>query len=204
MIIAYGLISILISGSFGCARGSTTIMPTTTEPTTTYVESSNGLQLQVSVNTTSLTPGEALQISVSEYNTLSTTNDVSAGKNWGVDGLTLGACPNLYVQPFGVAIFQGRYTAQNISHATSLNIFGMVACPMYIRLITGYVFLPNSTNAVVMPGGDLTAGTPMSANTAVNGIYTQGTQLHLLVSGVYTIVAGDEWGTLDFLYVSIE
>ena len=103
---------------------SITTQPMTIMPTTTSAQLPKGLQLRVSVNTTSLKSGEALQISVSEYNTLATTNDISSEKNWGVDGLTLGACPNIYVQPFGVAVFQGRYTAQNISQATALNIFG--------------------------------------------------------------------------------
>ena len=199
------LICILVSGVSGCANGATTTESTTTGPiTTTSALSPNGLQLRVSVNTTSLTAGEVLQISLSEYNTLSTTNNVSSEKSWGVDGLTTGACPNISVLPFGMAVFQGRYTAQNISQATSLNIFGMAACPMYIRLITGYAFLPNSINAAVMPGGDVSSATPMSADITVKGVYTEGNQLNPLDPGLYTLVAGDEWGTLEFLYVSVE
>jgi len=129
---------------------------------------------------------------------------VSAEKNWGVNGLSLGACPNINVQPFGVAIFQGRYTAQNVSQATPLRIYGPAACPMYIRLITGYAFLPHSIYAAVLPGGDLTTGTAMSANITVNEIYTEGIQSHPLDPGLYTVVAGDEWGSLEFLYITIE
>jgi len=183
---------------------SPTTQPITIMPTTTSALSPNGLQLQVSVNATNLSPGEALQISLSEYNTLATINNVRAEKNWGVSGLALGPCPNVYAQPFGVAVFHGRYTAQNVSQATPLKIFGLTACPMYIRLITGYVFLPKSIYAAVMPGGDLTTGTPMSADLTVNGVYTAGTQSHPLDPGIYTIVAGDEWGTIEFLYVSVE
>jgi hypothetical protein len=203
------LISLLVGGISGCASGSTTTGTTTTEstttgPTTATAQSSNGLQLRASVNVTSLTSGEALQVSVSEYNTLAITNNVTAEKSWGVNGLFLGACPNVYVQPFGVALFQGRYTAQNVSQATPLSIFAPAACPMYVRLITGYVFLPQSINAAVLPGGDLTTGTPMSANITVNGVYTEGTQSYPLNPGLYTVVAGDEWGTLEFLYISVE
>jgi hypothetical protein len=46
--------------------------------------------------------------------------------------------------------------------------------------------------------------TPMSAQVTVNGTYIQGTKLQLLDLGVYTIVAGDEWGNIDFLYVNVE
>ncbi len=190
-----------VSGS--TTTESTLVQPITTTPTTTPAQLPNGLQLQVSVNTTSLNPGEALQINVSEYNILPTSNDISCGKNWAVDGLTLGACPNVYVQPFGVAVFQGRYTAQNISQATPLDIFAPVACPNYSRLITDYIFQPGSMDAYVMPVCFITQATPMSAQVTVNGIYKQGTQLYPLDPGVYTIVAGDEWGNIEFLYISV-
>jgi hypothetical protein len=71
-------------------------------------------------------------------------------------------------------------------------------------MITGYDFLPDSIDAAVMPGGDVSSPTPMSANVIVGGTYTQVTQLTPLVSGDYTIVAGDEWGALEFLYVNVK
>ncbi len=182
----------------------TTTQPATTTSTTTSVQSTDGLQLQVAVNATSLTPGENLQISVDEYNTLTTVNSVSSGKNWGVSGLSLGACSNTYVQPFGVALYQGHFTAENISQATPLEIYARVPCPNYIRLITGYDFLPDSTNAALMPGGDVSSPTSMAANVIVGGTYTQVTQLTPLVSGDYTVVAGDEWGALEFLYINVK
>ena len=80
------VISLLVGGISGCISGATITKTTTTESigtTTTSALSSNGLQLRVSVNMTSLTPGEALQVSVSGYNTLATNNNVAAEKNWG-------------------------------------------------------------------------------------------------------------------------
>ena len=183
--------------------GTTSSQTTTSVLTTTATQSENGLQLQVSVNTNSLTPGQPLQINVSEYNTLSTDNNLTAATNWGVNGLVIGACPNLNTLPFGVAIFQGSYDAQNVSQGTPLEIYGAVPCPQLIRLITGYDFLPDSSNAAIMPGGDLASPTPMSATVTVNGVYKQGMQLTPLSSGIYTAVAGDEWGTLEFLYISV-
>jgi hypothetical protein len=44
----------------------------------------------------------------------------------------------------------------------------------------------------------------MSANITVNEIYTEGIQSHPLDPGLYTVVAGDEWGSLEFLYITIE
>jgi len=176
----------------------------TTTETTTTAQSRNGLQLQVSVNAATVNPAEPLQINVSEYNTLATYNNVAAATNWGVNGLTIGACPNINVQPFGVAVFQGNYNAQNISQGTPLELYAAVPCAQLIRLITGYDFLPDSNNAAIIPGGDLTSPTPMSVTVTINGIYKQGFQLIPLSSGIYTLVAGDEWGSLEFLYINIK
>jgi hypothetical protein len=55
-----------------------------------------------------------------------------------------------------------------------------------------------------MPGGDLKSPTLMSAIETVNGIYTQGFQLTPFSSGIYTVVAGDEWGDLEFLYFTVK
>jgi hypothetical protein len=43
----------------------------------------------------------------------------------------------------------------------------------------------------------------MSANETVKGTYSKGIQLTPLTSGMYTVVAGDEWGTMEFLYVNV-
>jgi succinate-acetate transporter protein len=186
----------------GCAQ--TTTETTIATLTTTTAQSGNGLQLQVSVNATTLTSGEPLQINVSDYNTLSTNNNVAAATNWRVNGLTIGACPNINVLPFGVAVFQGHYDARNISQGTPLVLFEAVPCVQLIRLITGYDFLPDSSNAAIMPGGDLTSPTPMSTTETVNGTYTNGFQLTPWASGTYTVVAGDEWGALEFLYINVK
>ena len=112
--------------------------------------------------------------------------------------------PDIKVLPFGVAVFQGHYDAQNISQGTPLVLFEAVPCVQLIRLITGYDFLPDSNNAAIMPGGDLTSPTPMSATETVKGTYSKGIQLTPLASGIYTVVAGDEWGTLEFLYINVK
>ena len=184
--------------------GYPTTAPVTTTLSTTSTQSENGLQLRVSLNTTALTPREALQINVSEYNTLSTDNNVLIATNWGVNGLTIGACPNINVLPFGVAIFQGNYNANNISQGTPLELFAAVPCAQLMRLITGYDFLPVSSNAAIMPGGDLKLPTSMSATETVNGTYMQGFQLTSFAAGMYTVVAGDEWGDLEFLYFTVK
>jgi hypothetical protein len=164
----------------------------------------NGLQLQVSINATSLAPGEPLQISISECNALSAGNNVTSATNWKGNGLTIGACPNINVLPFGVAVIQGSYNAQNISQGTPLELFGAVPCAQLIRFISGYDFLPDSNNAAIMPGGNTASPTPMETTETVNGNYTRGFQLTPFPIGTYTVVAGDEWGGLEFLYFTVE
>jgi len=44
----------------------------------------------------------------------------------------------------------------------------------------------------------------MSGEVTITSIFTQGTQSHPLDTGIYTIVAGDEWGAVEFLYVNVE
>jgi rhodanese-related sulfurtransferase len=193
-----------ITTSPAATTTSTITQTSTTTPFTTTLQSMNGLQLQVSINATVLFPGESLQINISEYNALSTGNNVAAATNWKVNGLTIGACPNINELPFGVAVFQGNYNAQNISQGTPLELFGAVPCAQLIRLITGYDFLPDSNNAAIMPGGDIASPTPMATTETVNGTYPKWFQLTPFSPGVYTVVAGDEWGTLEFLYFNVE
>ncbi|HVB13094.1 MAG TPA: hypothetical protein VNE86_08155 [Nitrososphaerales archaeon] len=207
------VIAIIIIVGFGVFltmmnAGTTTSTITTTSTTTTttqqnQTQSSNGLELRLSVNATSITSGESVLITASEYNTLTTPNNVSVANLWGVNGLSLGSCSNEFVQPFGVAVFQGRYTTQNLSQATPLRIFPITACPMYVRLVTGYLFPPQSDVAAVLPGGSVTSGTPMAANLTVSHIYKGYTESQVLSPGVYTVVAGDEWGALTMLHFTV-
>ncbi|MGA2874978.1 MAG: hypothetical protein ABSE82_05475 [Nitrososphaerales archaeon] len=166
-------------------------------------QSSSGLELRLSVNATSITSGQSILIVVSEYNTLMTPNNISVAHIWSVNGLTLGSCPTEFVQPFGVAVFQGLYSTLNVSQASPLGIFPITACPEYVRLVTGYIFQPQSVVAAVLPGGSLTNGTPMVANLTVSREYGTPTQSQVLSPGVYTVVVGDEWGALLILHFTV-
>jgi len=134
-------------------------------------------------------------VNVTEFNTLSSLNEVNASGQWQIQG-ALSSCPNTNVQPFGIAVYKGHYTAQNVSQGTQLQIFPITPCPMYIRLVTGYLFQPNSDMATVLPGS---GSTPMTASVDINGTYT-GMGQALPPGGAYTVVASDEWGALAFLY----
>lgn len=168
-----------------------------------YVSSPENLQLRLSVNASSTgAPGSgmAVQIMADEYNTLATANNVSAGRSWGLSGLSLGSC-GTEAYPFGVALYRGAYSAGNVSQARPIQIYPITPCPMLIRLVTGYLFQPMSDLAVVLPGGPNATATQMSANVTATTEYGGGAALTTssstpLGSGTYTAAAGDEWGSV--------
>jgi hypothetical protein len=138
-------------------------------------------------------------VNVSEFNTLNRLNNVSESGQWQVQA-ALSSCPNTNFQPFGIAVYPGHYTSQNVSQGTQLQIFPITVCPMFMRLITGYSFLPYSDLAVVLPGS---GSTPMTVGIDINGTYAGLGQPMLLNPGAYTVVAADEWGVLAFLYFQV-
>ena len=179
--------------------------PLSSSPASASTNSTDGLRLVLSINATSLTQGQRLLITATELNTLSAPNNVSKAQSWGVDGLRIGACYSS-IYPFGVAVYQGRYTQANVSEAKPVQIFPLVPCPMLIRLVTGYLFQANSDMAQVLPGTG--AALPMEANVTVSGNYSPGfaypsTAPAPLLPGTYTVAAGDEWGALAFLYFQV-
>lgn len=158
---------------------------------------SNGLRLDLSISESVISAGQPLIISVDSYNPSDTPLNVTAGKDWALQGLRTGSCPSSFY-PFGVAVYEGRYAAGNVSEARPLQIFPNVPCPLFIRLVTGYYFDSDSSNATVLPGTG--SSISISATITVTGTYSgAGAAAQPLPAGTYTVVAGDEWGTLVFL-----
>jgi len=173
-----------------------------------YVNSPQNLQLQLSVNASSTGGSQGnvtVSITVDEYNTLATGNNVTKASGWALQGLSLGACAT-QIFPFGVALYSGTYTAGNVSKAVPLQIYPIVPCPLLIRLITGYFFQPMSDRAVVLPSGNATAG-PMSASVTATTVYTVGEAAPSppspLRPGTYTVAAGDEWGSVVVTHFTV-
>jgi hypothetical protein len=141
---------------------------------------------------------------VDEYNTLASSNNVSMSRQYGMNGLSLGSC-GMETYPFGVALYRGVYTAGNVSQAQPLQIYPITACPMLIRLVTGYLFQPASDLAVILPSGPNAAPTPMSANVTASAVYASGMSLSSspLLPGTYTVAAGDEWGSAVTIQLTV-
>jgi hypothetical protein len=209
------VVMVLLAGTFfvamqlgGAASDTESQSSTSIQTSGSYVNTTQNLQLRLSVNASSTGGSEGnvtVSIRVDEYNALATANNVSKATQWGLDGLSLGACQT-QIYPFGVALYSGTYTAANVSQAKPLRIYPMVACPMMIRLITGYLFQPKSDLAVVLPSGPNATATPMSANVTARAVYTvvgASSSPSTLGPGTYTVAAGDEWGSVVLTHFAV-
>jgi Putative Ig domain len=175
-------------------------------------KSVNGLELFLSLDSKTYQSGQQVGIYIDETNTLSKTNTITSSANWPVSGLGVGPCGVLNY-PFGIAIFQGSYTAANISSGTPLQIYepAIYHCPMTLADISSYVFQPLSHNAAVFQMSESTAVfNDMEMNTefepAPTGHWASneaGSTFTNFEAGVYTIVAGDEWGNLVILHFTV-
>jgi len=212
--LAYLLVALVVVASVGVAilatrsnlaaktsavqqtQTQSTVSATTGQSSSAFADSLYGLQLRVDLNATNLLSGESLQVAVSEFNTLSTFNNVSASEQWPIR-VALGSCPNVYDQPFGIALYSGRVDEQNLSQSVQLRIFPNSACPMFIRAVTGYVFQPQSDQVVVLPNVNAVPS-PLVANVTVSMTYSG-----LPPEGTYTLAVADEWGALLFLYFTV-
>ncbi len=214
--------TVLVVGMPGSQSGSSTqstgtassLSSASTTSTTSHLSNAtasenmnDSLQLRLSLNATTINPGQTLMITISEFNTLSTANNVTASDSWALDGLELGPCGHSYGPnqgPLGVEVFSGHYTAANISQAQPLGVYpSPIACPQFIRLMTGFLFQPLSDRAYVLPdyGGNATG---VSGGVAVGREYTDLSSVgQPLNPGLYTIAGGDEWGSLLLLYVDV-
>ncbi len=190
----------------------TAIPPISTLPpntSSTTSESVNGLSLSLSLNSTTLQPGQEISVLIDEQNTLTTVNNVSASNGWPLKGLSLGPCGTVNY-PIGVAIFQGYYTSSNVSSATPLQLYkpGIYHCPMILSYISGYVFQPSSDIAGVLSDSDPTPQltNKMTSEITVTGYWLNGQEATLsnFTPGVYTVVGEDEWGALAVLHFVVQ
>ena len=161
------------------------------------------------MNSVQLQRGQSIGATVTVFNSLETVNNVSAASEWPIKGLTTGACGTLN-EPLGLALFQGYYTSQNISLAGApLELYypGVYNCPAILD-VKYYLFQPHSYSATigVSPSFGPQTPYPITASVGANGSWTgsavngQSAAHHLFFPGIYTVVAGDEWGDILMLY----
>jgi hypothetical protein len=170
----------------------------------------NGLSLSLALDAKTYKPGDTINMVVSEWNTLSKTNDVPVSDKWPIPGLSVDICGTRSF-PFGVAILRGDYSAGNVETATPLILYnpnGIVqGCLPPVLDVTAFHFKPLSDIAT-LDGTviDQSATFEMSTEISVWS-YWMGSPPNAvsqnLEPGIYTVVAGDEWGALVVLHFTI-
>ncbi len=177
------------------------------------VQSANNLTLTMSINQTSTQVGHGLTISVDERNTLQQTNNVSGAYNWpivnpavnarlgGSSIFTTGPCRGEY--PMGWAITKGYYTVSNMTMAEWLGLYDSDAYHCGIGVGGGVPYVFQSSSDLAQIGQVSPQATGMFAFGSFSG-YWMGEGIYVNFSpGVYTVVAGDEWGAIAFLYFTV-
>jgi hypothetical protein len=189
-----------------CSSG--TPLTKTTGVNSASSKSANGLNLSLSLDSSTYQSGQKVTIVIDEKNTLKTTNKVTAANKWPLTGLSVSPCgPVNY--PFGVAILQGFYNSADILCVMPLKLYnpeGLYSCPMILSGINEYDFRPSSDAAIIQtlnPDSALT--TKMSAEVQTTGYWTSSPTATLtnFDTGVYTVVGGDEWGTIVIVHFTV-
>ncbi len=121
------------------------------------VLSASGLELSLSVNSTTLRPNGTIGLNVTVFNALPVANNISVSDRWLVSFYS--TCGRYYF-PDGIAFFRGYYTLNNITAGDSLNVWPPIPCPVewigngttpgivgVLQNVTCYSFLPVSDKA---------------------------------------------------------
>jgi hypothetical protein len=177
--------------------------------TTTRVVSpgGSGLQLSLDLNVTDLSSGRAIGATAEELNTGSAPLNISSSSShWPIRGLAVGPCGTVNY-PVGLAVLKGYYGNSNITSGTPLQIFkpGAYSCPAFLS-IKGFVFQAGSEDATIsvgscQPGSCMTE--VVDPSISFGGYWRNGSSFTSFPSGIYTVVAGDEWGGLSILHFAV-
>jgi len=176
---------------------TTTSMFSTITTSTTInsasVNSISDLSLSLSLDSITYKAGQDVYITVEEHNTLNTDTIVPASNNWALDYLAMGGC-GTNGDFVGIALFQGYYTADNKSLGGPLLFWNYnitTPCPTTITPPDGFDFTPlDQKYAELDLKGYWTGNSPSAAFTNFE-------------PGIYTVVAGDEWGALVFVHFTV-
>jgi len=204
--------------------------PTTTQSSSTLGESSSSVQQQSSTtgkgiivpsssaSTLDSLTGLSLNLNIStnynrwvivtvyEFNTLDRANNVTHGHGWPADNYlfqwfrwTQDQCRSFMA---GYEILQGNYGLNNFTNGTPLWLqpfqgLSPVQCAGLVGVAADvYTFKPLANENVI--GGEHVGfwTDPQSSNGTA--IY------HPFVPGIYTVVAGDEWGQVAMLHFTVQ
>ena len=173
--------------------------------------SSQGLQLQIRLNSSEVAPGGAIQAHILLVNTLSESvtlhPDFAANPNidkWNLDDYLCGGSPVEHT--FGFALFQGQYTAANLSQAGAPLTFAppvAISCPNFAYgelYIQNVEFIPNGNvatfSANASGSADFKPQTIRMQLNATTGYCTESPYQYTetqTVGGTTTVTSGTEY-----------
>jgi hypothetical protein len=177
-------------------------------------DTSLGLRLQLSENSSIIPSQDAINFSFSLWNTLPYPNNVTTSSNWAVQGLAAGPCRNFYT-PIGIAVYRGYYHGNNISSASPLPVWAAVECIVGMPInYSSYSLLPDSDSGnyeafyLAYQSQQVSTGWfPVTlSDYAVIYAANQDFGFNTLGSSqasVYTVAVGDEWGQLAELHFQV-
>ena len=175
-------------------------------------KSAQSSSLTLSLDATTYQVYQDVLLVIDERNTLPKTNNIPVSNKWPSNQLELG--PRGKSFPFGIAVFNGYYTSSEFSTTTPLNYYdpnGMHSWPLEV-FPNAYSFQPLSDIADIIVDSDPNLSIKnqlMSFVITLNGYWIKNDsndayyQFNTFSSGVYTVVAGDEWGALVVLHFTI-
>lgn len=184
---------------------------------TEVTASKDSLALQLSLNTSSPSAGGvAVSVIVDDYNTLSSTNNLTAANDWLVALNYLDGAPcSGDGWPVGFAIASEHYISSNVTAAKFLDLVDPNAtywCPNYgpFSNAVGFSFEPRSDTAAGYGCGpnscltwEVTTGLTSTIWGAVTGYWNQGGAFTSFPQGAYTVMAEDEWGNSVLAYFTV-
>jgi hypothetical protein len=195
----------IIEEGVGGTQASGTYTVSASATSTNAESPGSGLELSLTLNTTDVYAGHGVAATVDEMNAIATPKNVSAAAQWPIPGLAVGPCGALNY-PIGIAVLKGNYNLSNVSSSSALQIYnpGPTSCPEILTGIDSYLFQASSDDATVF-------GSCQPApcfNETVNAVvavrdYWTGSTARSFTSGVYTVVAGDEWGGVAILHFAV-
>jgi hypothetical protein len=207
MVLAGAASVYLIERGGGGPQPSRTYTVASSATSTSARSAGNGLELTLTLNSSDFPAGQGVAVTVDEVNVMATPNNVSASSDWPVQGLAVGPCGPLNY-PVGVEVLSGNYDASNVSSGTALQVYrpGLTTCPMMLSGIGGYLFQASSDNATIFgscqPSGGGCLTEEVSPKVSFSGYYS-GNEFASFPIGIYTVVAGDEWGELAILHFAV-
>jgi hypothetical protein len=173
------------------------------QPTAETTNATIGLEFIISINPTIVGSGDALDITMTVRNTLSTVDNVTGESDWNnsqVSDLSTIHPGCLFLVWDNFVILKGYYTYSNITSASRplwlIPRNGVSTCPaLYFHIFS---FQPRSSNVTIIYQG-LQFGVPnfnFTSISQIKGYYPTALSLAPFPLGVYTLAAGDEWGQL--------